>query len=67
MTKQENTPPGHTLIAGLLLTFLSGLIIMLMWNISIADIFPKIIPKIGYIQACALGLLGRSLTTRIDI
>jgi len=47
--------------------FLSGLIIMLMWNISIADIFPKIIPKIGYIQACALGMLGRSLTTRIDI
>ena len=67
MTEQENTSPGHNLIAGLLLTFLSGLIIMLMWNISIADIFPKIIPKIGYIQACALGMLGRSLTTRIDI
>lgn len=67
MTTQENTPIGYKLIAGLLLMFLSGLIIMLMWNISIADIFPKIIPKIGYIQACALGLLGRSLTTRIDI
>ena len=67
MTKQENTSLWHGLIANLLLIFFSGLIIMLMWNISIADIFPKIIPKIGYIQACALGMLGRSLTTRIDI
>lgn len=67
MIKQENISTGHALIVSLLLTFLSGLIIMLMWNISIADIFPKIIPKIGYIQACALGMLGRSLTTRIAI
>lgn len=67
MSEQENTPIAYRLIAGLLLMFLSGLIIMLMWNISLAEIFPKIVPKISYLQSCALGMLGRALTNKVDV